>query len=66
MSTKLDEYVIALTYVNKHIKKDPAKAIKFIYINREYFKNITDEHLLALKKENNVTDEMLEKVVIDK
>ncbi len=61
-TTKGARVIAAQLYVSKGIKRGNfAKMIKFIKINREYFPNISDEMLSAMQKENNVTDEEIDK-----
>jgi hypothetical protein len=58
--TKAARAIVCQLYVAKGLKRNPAKMIKFIRENREYF-NIPDYQLESIKKENNVTEEDIEK-----
>ncbi len=52
--------IAANLYIAKRLNVQPAKMIKFILCNREYFPDITDEKLEAIKKEKNITDENID------
>jgi hypothetical protein len=53
--------IAAQLYVAKGLKRNPAKMIKFMKINKEYFPNISEEMLLAMQKEHNLTDDDINK-----
>jgi len=61
MDSKFDtrgaRVIAAQLYVAKGIQRNPAKMIKFMKINKEYFPNISDEMLIQMQKEHNLTDE---------
>jgi hypothetical protein len=48
------EFLISYFYVSKTLKKDPKKAIEYIEKNRAYFKFVTDEWLIQIKKEHGL------------
>jgi len=62
MDPRSSRIIIANFFVSKNLKTRPAHAIKFIIINRDYFPNISDIWLDAVKKEHNITDEMLDSI----
>jgi hypothetical protein len=66
MDENVSKTIISLMYVSKNLKKNPLNAIKYITINRKYFKDITDETLDLLKKEYNITNDDLDKVEVPK
>jgi hypothetical protein len=49
--------IAANLYVARRLNVQPAKMIKFIMCNREYFPDITQEMLDSIKKEKNITEE---------
>lgn len=59
-NTKAARVIAAQLYVAKGLKRNPAKMIKFIKCNREYFPNISAEMLVQIQKEHNITDEEIE------
>lgn len=56
-NTKAGRAIAAHLYVAKGLKRNPAKMIKFIKTNKEYFPNISDHMLIEMQKENGITDE---------
>lgn len=58
--------IVSYLYVSKNLKNNPAKAIKYILINRSLFSSITDEMIFQIKKERSITDEDISNVVVDK
>jgi Arc/MetJ family transcription regulator len=60
-TTKGARVIAAQLYVAKGLKRNPAKMIKFMKINREYFPNISDEMLTLIQKEHNLTDDEIDK-----
>jgi hypothetical protein len=54
---KVARVIIAQYYVASGLQQHPAKIIKFITNNREYFPQATDEWLNSIKKELNVSNE---------
>lgn len=48
--------ISAQLYVAKGFKRNPAKMIKFIKMNREYFPDITDKVLEQIKLEHQLND----------
>jgi len=56
-NTKAARVIAAQLYVAKGLKKNPAKMIKFIKCNKEYFPNISAEMLVQIQKEHNISDE---------
>ena len=59
MDPRLSRIIIANFYVSKNLKTNPALAIKFILENREYFPKINNKTIELIKKEHNITDEIL-------
>ncbi len=66
MDVNDSKFLLSHFYVAKQLKKNPANAIKFIMINRDHFKFVTDEWLVQIKKEHSVTDEQLDAIKVDK
>jgi len=64
MNENLSKTLVSYYYVSKNLKTHPEKAIKYIMINREMFKNISDEILEKLKEESGVSEEDLNNVKI--
>jgi hypothetical protein len=60
-TTKAARVIASQLYVAKGLKRNPAKMIKFMKDNKEYFPNITDQMLEDIKKEHNLTDEDINK-----
>jgi hypothetical protein len=60
-TTKGARVIAAQLYVAKGLKRNVPKMIKFIKSNREYFSNISDEMLSEMQKEQNITDEEIDK-----
>lgn len=56
-NTKAARVIAAQLYVAKGLKRNPAKMIKFIKCNREYFPNISEEMLSQIQKEHNISDD---------
>jgi len=56
-TTKGARVIAAQLYVAKGLKRNPAKMIKFIKDNKEYFPNISDEMLRQIQKEHNITSD---------
>jgi len=61
-NTKAAMTIAAQLYLAKGLKKNPARMIKFIMSNREYYPNISDEMLGQIKNEHGIKDEDLEKI----
>jgi len=61
MDTKLSRVIIAQFYVAKGLEKNPAKIIKFIMDNKNYFPHADNELINKIKLEYNLTDEDIEK-----
>jgi uncharacterized secreted protein with C-terminal beta-propeller domain len=59
--TKAARVIASQLYVCKGLKRNPAKMIKFIQTNRDYFPNFSDEHLILIKQEHNLTDDDINK-----
>ena len=49
--------IAAQLYVAKGLSRKPAKMIKFIRNNRDYFPSIDDKQLEAIMKEHNLTED---------
>lgn len=47
-------------YVAKNLAKTPAKIIKFIKTNKDYFPSITPQILKQIQEEHGLTDEQIE------
>jgi len=62
-TTKGARVIAAQLYVAKGIKRNPAKMIKFMKTNKEYFPNISDEMLYEMQKEHNITNEEVDKQI---
>jgi hypothetical protein len=58
-NTRAARVIAAQLYVAKGLKRNPAKMIKFIRTNRDYFPNISDQMLADMQKEHNLTDEQI-------
>lgn len=61
MESKGSRAVAAQYYVAQGIRRNPAKAIKFIRENKEYFPMATPEWIKLVMKEQKVTNEDIEK-----
>ncbi len=59
--SKAARTIAAQLYVAKRLNKVPAKMIKFILVNKEYFPDITDNMIIQIKKEHGLTDEEIDK-----
>ena len=59
-NTKAARVIAAQLYVAKGLKRNPAKMIKFIKCNREYFPNISSEMLVQIQKEHNLSNEEID------
>jgi hypothetical protein len=53
--------IAANLYIARRLNVQPARMIKFIICNREYFPDITDEIINSIKKEKNITDDDIAK-----
>ena len=60
-TTRGARIIAAQLYVAKGIQRNPAKMIKFMRINKDYFPNISEEMLSQMQKEHNLSDEDISK-----
>jgi ABC-type Fe3+/spermidine/putrescine transport system ATPase subunit len=61
IQTKMARAIAAQFYVSKGLHKNPAKMIKFIRSNTEYFPHANSEWINQIMKETNITEEDISK-----
>lgn len=61
INSRTARIIAAQFYVAKGLRRNPAQTIKFILNNRDYFPTITDYIIEQVKKENNLSDEDIDK-----
>jgi hypothetical protein len=66
MDSRISTIIVSQFFVAKTLKTEPARAIKFVKVNREYFPEITDSWLEQIMKEHNISPEQLEAVEVEK
>lgn len=59
-STKAARVIASQLYVAKGLQKNPARCIKFMKSNKEYFANISQDTLKQLQEEYNLSDTDIE------
>lgn len=60
-TTRGARIIAAQLYVAKGLQRNPAKMIKFMRINRDYFPNVSEEMLSQIQKEHKLSDEDIAK-----
>ena len=57
MDSKTARVIASQFYAAKNLKRNPAKTIKFIISNKDYFPGVNEKWLELVKKEHNLTDD---------